>query len=123
MAVTKTKVQEALEGINMLSVSAEHEAARDCWIVEVTDKTINLASLKYGCTINFAFATLSDTKKPEKLRSEIYNLFLFFAKGLETGYNLTTQKIVDHLPQLFMPPPPAPPAPTQSIENKENNPS
>lgn len=104
MAITKEKVETALKDVKVLCVSKTHEEQNDGWVLEVIgDDRLSLRSLRYEIIINIPYGLLSDRKKPEALKGEIFTLFTFFTKGLEYGVQLARDKMINELQNLYAP--------------------
>lgn len=94
MAVTKKRVEAALEGIESLAVSQWHTNNNDVWRVEaITEKEIELLSFKYHAKARIPFESFTDKKTVDQLKTSILQTFSIFVSGFESGVKITQSKL------------------------------
>ena len=112
MAVTKKRVEAALEGVEFLSISQWHSNNNDVWRLEaITEKEIELLSYKYHAKARLPFESFSDKKTIEQLKASILQTFSIFVSGFESGVKITQSKLATA--DIFALAAPKPPEPTE----------
>ena len=109
MAVTKTKLEKALEGTQYICHTDYHREQGDVWIIEeFTDNAISLYSTRYKVMAQIPYSLVADKTKPAQLKDSFMTSVLLFMKGLESGIKLA-KSTMDAM-ELFPIPKPAPPS-------------
>lgn len=109
MAVTKTKLEAALDGDQYICHTEYHREQGDVWIIEeFSDKAISLYSPRYKVMAQMPYALVADKTKPAQLKDAFMTSMLLFLKGFESGIKLakSTMDAMELFPIPKSTPPP-----------------